>query len=104
MSANYKLVRMPGLEENEEIQPYHVRFVPNRTVSIKDLRKELVSKSSFSMADIIGLMLKSWGCGLLHLSLPLFAGIFSQPMLPLLFLRQRRPLPRAPYWRCFVIR
>ena len=56
MSANYKLVRTPSPKKSGEERPLHVCYVPNKTVSLKDMEKMLLSTSSFSMADVKGVL------------------------------------------------
>ncbi len=56
MSANYKLVRNPDPTRSGKTQPYHVRFVPNGTVSTDLLIKSILPRSSFSSADYKGML------------------------------------------------
>lgn len=56
MSATYRLVRNPNPNKDGKIQPLHARFVPAGTVSLDDIIKDAQSRSSFSPADIKGML------------------------------------------------
>lgn len=56
MAGKYKLVRTPNPKKDGEVLPYHARFVSEGTVSIDDVIWEMESRSSFSSADIKGMM------------------------------------------------
>lgn len=56
MSASYKLVRMPDPTKSGIIRPLHPRFVPNSTVTTDTLMEVIVSRSSFSSADVKGVL------------------------------------------------
>lgn len=56
MSAEYKLVRRPGMGETDVKQPLYPRFVPWKTVRLKDLIASARGRSSFSSADITGML------------------------------------------------
>lgn len=56
MSANYKLVRNPNPQKTGEVQPLHPRLVPSGTIDSKDFIKRAKIISSFSSADITGML------------------------------------------------
>lgn len=56
MSANYKLVRNPNPTGAAEEQALHPRFVSNGTISTNTLIQHAQSRSSFSPADMKGIL------------------------------------------------
>ncbi len=56
MSAEYKLVRRPNPYKTDVKQPLYPCFVPWRTVRLDDLAKMAQGRSSFSSADIKGML------------------------------------------------
>lgn len=56
MSANYKLVRTPNPNQTDEQQPLHPRFVSNGTVNTDELIEKAKARSSFSPADMKGIL------------------------------------------------
>ncbi len=56
MSAKYKLVRNPNPKKDGELLPYHARIVANRTTSTEELIEDAKEISSFSSADIKGMI------------------------------------------------
>lgn len=56
MAANYKLVRNPNPTGTEKEQALHPRFVSNGTITTDDLIKHARSRSSFSPADMKGIL------------------------------------------------
>lgn len=56
MSAEYKLVRRPGMGKTDIKQPLYPRFAPWKTVRLKDLITSARGRSSFSSADITGML------------------------------------------------
>ncbi|MBP3516830.1 MAG: DNA-binding protein [Parabacteroides sp.] len=56
MSVEYKLVRRPGMGKTDVKQPLYPCFAPWRTVRLDDLAKMAQGRSSFSSADIKGML------------------------------------------------
>jgi len=56
MSARYALFESPTPTKNEKKQSLHARIIPGRTIRIERIAKEISSFSSFSSADIKGLL------------------------------------------------
>lgn len=58
MSANYRLVRNPNPrpEASGELQPLHPRLVSNGTIHTNDLIAKASARSSFSSADMKGVL------------------------------------------------
>ena len=56
MSAEYKLVRRPNPYKTAVKQPLYPCFVPWRTVRLDDLARMAQGRSSFSSADIKGML------------------------------------------------
>jgi len=56
MSANYKLVRTPNSKKDGQSMPYHARFVSSGTLSLEEFIKVAEVRSSFSPADIKGVL------------------------------------------------
>lgn len=56
MSAEYKLVRRPNPYKMDVKQPLYPCFVPWRTVRLDDLARMAQGRSSFSSADIKGML------------------------------------------------
>ncbi len=56
MSAEYKLVRRPDPHKTDVKQPLYPCFVPSRIVRLDDLARMARGRSSFSSADIKGML------------------------------------------------
>jgi predicted histone-like DNA-binding protein len=56
MSASYRLVRNPNPKKDGETQPLHPRFVPSYTVSTTEILDKIKNFSSFSSADLAGML------------------------------------------------
>ncbi|MDH6359275.1 HU family DNA-binding protein [Parabacteroides sp. PF5-9] len=56
MAAEYKLVRNPNPHHDNRVLPLHARLVSGGTVSVDDIMRDLKARSSFSPADIKGML------------------------------------------------
>lgn len=56
MAAEYKLVRNPNPKKDGSILPMHPRLVSCGTFSIEDMMSDMKGRSSFSSADIKGML------------------------------------------------
>ena len=56
MAAEYKLVRNPNPHKDGEEQPYHARLVSKGTMDVEEFMEWAKVRSSFSTADIIGVV------------------------------------------------